>query len=119
VFHSFVALERAWAFSKHLDEEFRKTSENAQLKLEVIQGLIRQRYSLREAVSLYHKLCRSGDMLSIRTRAQLMNAPEEEVLAHHLVCLVTHELPAGSTVQSEVLPRLERECAQIRASQAL
>ncbi len=117
-FRTLVSLEQAWEMHQQLEEEFRKTAENARLKESVLQGLIRKDYSLREAVSLYRPLCRAGDLLSIRSRTQQLNAGEEEILALHLVDLVSRHLKPQPGVRAQLLPVLERECALIRAGQA-
>jgi len=103
------ALEREQEVSQQLDEAFQRTLVNAAHKNQVMKDLVAGHCDLVKAVARYRELCRSGDLLSFRAMYRLFSAPEQEVVARHLILLVHREWSGRPEARAEVVSRLENE----------
>jgi len=118
-FSAIRILEREMEASDRLEDALRRTFENSKNKHNVLRDLIGQRCGLREAVLRYRSHCRTGDLLSFRAAYGWQGGSEEEVVAQHLLILVSRQLRNVPDVRAEMLRLLHKEATAIYSENAL
>jgi hypothetical protein len=107
-------LWRQQEVSNQIDDQFQVVAERAREKDAVVTDLIEGRCDLRSAVARYQTLCGEADWNSLRMMYRAREMARADLLARHLIELVSQSVDGTPARQAQIRRRLAEQWSQQR-----